>query len=71
MKKTAGTIGISVCAAKSRLFHAKTALRKSLRTKYAGVRAERGTVLRFVRASRYSSTGVRTNSPMALRRKVG
>jgi RNA polymerase sigma factor (sigma-70 family) len=71
MKKTAGMIGISVCAAKSRLFHAKTALRKSLRTKYAGVRAKRGTVLRFVRASRYSSTGVRTNSPMALRRKVG
>lgn len=70
MKKTAGTIGISVCAAKSRLFHAKTALRKSLRAQYAGARAERGSLLRFVRASRYSSNVARTTSPIALRRKV-
>lgn len=71
MKKTAGSIGISVCAAKSRLFHAKTALRKSLRTKYAGARTNRGTVLRFVQASRFNANGARTNPPMALRRKVG
>ena len=71
MKKTAGSIGISVCAAKSRLFHAKTALRKSLRTQYAGARTNRGTVLRFVRASRFNANGARTNPPMALRRKVG
>jgi RNA polymerase sigma factor (sigma-70 family) len=70
MKKTAGKIGISVCAAKSRLFHAKTALRKSLRAKYAGARAERGSVLRFVRTSRYSSNVARTTSTTAFRRKV-
>jgi RNA polymerase sigma-70 factor (ECF subfamily) len=33
MKETAGMMGISVCAAKSRLFHAKAQLRKSLTSK--------------------------------------
>jgi RNA polymerase sigma factor (sigma-70 family) len=36
MKETAKTTGISVCAAKSRLFHAKAAIRKSLRPKTIG-----------------------------------
>jgi RNA polymerase sigma factor (sigma-70 family) len=36
MRKTAGKIGISVCAAKSRLFHAKAAIRKSLRPRTIG-----------------------------------
>jgi RNA polymerase sigma factor (sigma-70 family) len=68
MEKTAGTIGISVCAAKSRLFHAKSALRKSLRTKYASASAHRGNVLRFV-----ASTPFRANAAAASvgGRKVG
>jgi RNA polymerase sigma factor (sigma-70 family) len=36
MKETAEKIGISVCAAKSRLFHAKAAIRKSLRPRAIG-----------------------------------
>jgi RNA polymerase sigma factor (sigma-70 family) len=36
MKDTAKKTGISVCAAKSRLFHAKAAIRKSLRPKTIG-----------------------------------
>ncbi len=36
MKETAKKIGISVCAAKSRLFHAKAAIRKSMKRKTIG-----------------------------------
>ena len=36
MRETAKTTGISVCAAKSRLFHAKAAIRKSLRPRTIG-----------------------------------
>ncbi|HEY0702453.1 MAG TPA: sigma-70 family RNA polymerase sigma factor [Candidatus Acidoferrales bacterium] len=36
MKETAKKIGISVCAAKSRLFHAKAAIRKSMTRKSIG-----------------------------------
>ena len=36
MRETARTTGISVCAAKSRLFHAKAAIRKSLRPRTIG-----------------------------------
>jgi RNA polymerase sigma factor (sigma-70 family) len=71
MKKTAGTIGISVCAAKSRLFHAKTQLRKSLRTKYAGARPDRGTLLRFVPNPSFSASRTQTGASIAGRRKAG
>lgn len=71
MRKTAGTIGISVCAAKSRLFHAKSALRKSLRAKYAVACSDRGTVLRFVRSAPYGANQPRTPACIASRRKVG
>jgi RNA polymerase sigma factor (sigma-70 family) len=71
MKKTAGTVGISVCAAKSRLFHAKRALRKSLRSKYAAGSSDRGTVLRFVPSTAFTATGMRTAASNVRRRRAG
>jgi RNA polymerase sigma factor (sigma-70 family) len=73
MKKTADTIGISVCAAKSRLFHAKSALRKSLRMKYVAACSDRGLMLRFVRDAALSADGTGSvgSASVAGRRKVG
>lgn len=71
IKKTAGTIGISVCAAKSRLFHAKKALRKTLHTRYGVGRANRGTVVRFYRGNAFGANGLRPSGSSAVSRTMG